>query len=55
MVLDETESEDTEAEEEEEIVPVSPHGFGPYPEVPSDYFRTPVGAYPDSEFSPGHE
>ncbi|MYB93079.1 hypothetical protein F4054_06080 [Candidatus Poribacteria bacterium] len=34
-ILDETESEDTEAEEE--IVPVSPHGFGPYPEVPADF------------------
>ncbi len=22
-------------------VPVSPHGFGPYPEVPADYFRQP--------------
>ena len=33
-ILDETESEYTEAEE---IVPVSPHGFGPYPEVPADF------------------
>lgn len=38
-----------------ENVPVLPYGFGPYPEVPNDYFRTPVWAYPDSEFTPGHE
>jgi len=41
--------------EDSEEVAVSPHGFGAYPEVPSDYFRTPVWAYPDSEFSRGHE
>lgn len=43
------------AEEVAENVPVSPHGFGAYPEVPSDYFRTPVWAYPDAEFTRGHE
>ena len=42
-------------EEVAENIPVSPHGFGAYPEVPSDYFRTPVWAYPDAEFTPGHE
>ena len=55
----EGESPPTEAEpvseEQKADIPVSPHGFGPYPDVPSDYFRTPVWAYPDSEFTPGHE
>jgi len=33
----------TEAEDRAETVPVSPFGFGPYPEVPADYsLRTPV-------------
>ncbi len=48
---DDTVSEEAPAAE----VPVSPHGFGPYPEAPGDYFRTPVWAYPDPEFTPGHE
>lgn len=52
--LDETEITASANQDSEEVA-VSPHGFGPYPEVPSDYFRTPVWAYPDSEFSPGHE
>ena len=39
-----------------EDVPVSPHGFGPYPEVPSAYFRTPVWVkYDDFDFTRGHE
>jgi len=38
--LDETEAEITEAEEE--IVPVSPHGFGPYPEIP---FGAPIAPF----------
>ncbi|MXV82910.1 hypothetical protein F4Z98_05995 [Candidatus Poribacteria bacterium] len=53
-ILDETEITASANEDSEEVA-VSPHGFGPYPEIPSDYFRTPVWAYPDSEFSPGHE
>ncbi len=52
MDLPPNENPETAAAED---VPVSPHGFGPYPDVPSDYFRTPVWAYPDSEFTPGHE
>lgn len=49
------ETAETETVSDESEIPVSPHGFGPYPDVPSDYFRTPVWAYPDSEFTPGHE
>ena len=33
---------DETTEEETAEVPVSPYGFGPYPEVPSDYFGEPI-------------
>lgn len=38
-ILDETVSENTETEE---IVAVSPFGYGPYPEIPADYPHTPI-------------
>ena len=44
-----------EMENENAEEPVSPHGFGPYPEVPSDYFRTPMWEYPGYQFAPDHE
>ena len=34
-------TEQTQETENAEEVPVSPHGFGPFPEVPDDYFTKP--------------
>ena len=55
VIFGEPEIADSENEDSEDV-PVSPHGFGAYPEVPSDYFRTPVWVkYDDFDFSRGHE
>ena len=46
-------TEQAQETENTEEVKVSPHGFGPYPEVPADYFRQPSWLkYPNGV--PGH-